>query len=125
MSNRTKKCLAAIIVLTICSIILNVAPIAIIGYEAFTADALVYEKVAFVGTILIAILLTVWTWFSRVNIKSKYLVLVCGLFFVIENIMPFIIALTVAQLLDEVVFAPLIKYYKEKHHINAEIDKRG
>lgn len=125
MTRRTKNCLVAIVLLTMCSIILNVAPIGIIAFEAFIADALVYQKVAFVGTIVVSLLLTIWTWFSRVNIKSKYLVILCGLFLVIENIFPFVIALTIAQLLDEVIFQPFIKYYKEKYHINSEIDKRG
>lgn len=124
MTRRTKTCIAAIVILTICSLLLNIIPIALIMYEAFTADALVYEKVVFFGSVLICVILTIWTWFSRVNIKSKYLVILCGLFFVLENVMPFIVALTIAQLLDEVIFAPLIKYYKEKRHINAELDRR-
>lgn len=108
------------------SLLLNLAPIAwAAGAVYVSTGAVVIEKIALTGSLIGAGILTILAWFNRINIKSKYLLVLSVLCLCMEYFAPFLLVLTGCQLADEVIITPLRKHCQEIKRINKEIDKRG
>ncbi len=59
------------------------------------------------------------------RIRSTLWVMLIGIYICVDNIIPLLILMATSTALDEFVFEPLAKGYKNKYTINREIDKRG
>lgn len=78
----------------------------------------------------LAISITVATLFTFANLLLKYSIrstvwiLLIGIYVALKNITPLLIIIAVCTIIDEFIVHPLYKRYKERYHINKEIDKR-
>lgn len=123
MSRETRKYKALSTLFLALSILLMVAPIAYYSIQGFI-EGETTEKFTLGITFVIACILFVINIMFKFHIKSTIWVLVLGVYFCLDNILPMIFMLAVGNILDEFVFTPLHKHFKNKAIINKEIDKR-
>lgn len=123
MSRETRKYKALSILFLSLSILILVAPIAYFSIQGFIQGETT-EKFTLGITFVIACILFVINILFKFHIKSTIWILVLGIYFCLDNILPMIFMLAIGNILDEFVFTPLYKRYKNKATINKEIDKR-
>lgn len=107
------------------SALANIFPVAWFFFQALADSTLVYQKVSLSMTVLIVLILTIYNFVKQQTMRCRVWIIVCGIYIAISNFMAAIIIITVSQVLDELVFRPIARYYKEKFRINKEIDKRN
>lgn len=81
-------------------------------------------KTALSLSIVVAMLLSVVNLLLKYSIRSTVWILLIGIYIALRNITPLLIIIAVCTILDEFIVHPLYKHYKERYHINKEIDKR-
>lgn len=90
-----------------------------------SGEAIVAQKVAVVSTTMIALMLTVFNALSQKKLRCPVWIVLIGLFVAIRDyLMPLIIILAITSVLDDLVFTPLIGYYRTKLIANKAIDER-
>jgi len=88
-------------------------------------EAIVVQKVAVVCTAMIAIMLTAFNVMTQKNLRCPIWIILIGLFVAIRDyLLPLIIILAITSVLDDLVFSPLINYYKTKLIANKAMDER-
>lgn len=102
-----------------------VGPFAYYGIEALIGGALVYEKVALVGSVFVVLIMTIVAAINKIALKSSIWILLFGVFLCLDNFLVPLVVIGITQVADELVFTPLHKHFAAKASINAEIDKRG
>lgn len=123
VSDITKKYRTISIVLFWLSLIVTLAPVVVYAVLGFI-NGEVHQKLALGITLIAAIILTVINLLFKYHIRSVIWIMVLGIYFCIENIMPLLLIVAIGTILDEFVLSPLHKLYKSKARINREIDKR-
>lgn len=123
MSKETRKYKALSTLFLALSILILVAPIAYYSIQGFI-EGETTEKFTLGITFVIACILFVINIMFKFHIKSTIWILVLGIYFCLDNILPMIFILAIGNILDEFVFTPLHKHFKNKAIINKEIDKR-
>ena len=74
---------------------------------------------------MIAIILTVFNIIAQKKLRCPIWIMLIGLFVAIkEYLLPLIIILAITSILDDLVFTPLIGYYKTKLISNKAMDER-
>jgi hypothetical protein len=71
-----------------------------------------------------AIIVGVICFIQKKHFRSPLWLIILGIFFAVKNILPLIITVACATILDELLFTPLYKLFKERARTNREIDKR-
>lgn len=104
-------------------VITLLAPVIIYTAIGF-AEGTITEKISLGMTLIGAIILTALNVLFKTHYRSGIWLVIIGLFFCLESIMPLLTCVAVATILDEFVFTPLHNMYKQKYTINKEIDKR-
>lgn len=100
-------------------------PIIIYVIVALTGDGLVAQKVAVVATTMVAIILTVVNIIAQKRLRCPIWIILIGLFIAIKQyLLPLIIILAITSILDDLVFTPLISYYRTKLIANKAMDER-
>lgn len=122
-SNPTKKYRTAYWILTAISFLLIFAPLISYTIYGFVVGEPA-KKVTLAITLVAAILLTTLSIVLKFNIRSTIFILILGIYFCIDNILPLIIIISACTIADEFIITPLQKMYKNKLTINKEIDKR-
>ena len=123
MSRETRKYKALSILFLALSILVMVAPLAYYSIQGFIQGETT-EKFTLGITFAISCILFAINIMFKFHIKSAIWIIVLGIYFCLDNILPMIFILAVGNILDEFVFTPLHKHYKNKAIINKEIDKR-
>lgn len=82
------------------------------------------EKICLTMTAIASIILGVICALRKIHLRSTIYILMIGLWIALDNLLPFIITLMICTMLDELVFTPLHKRWKEDYHTNKQIDKR-
>lgn len=123
MSKETRKYKNLSILFLALSILVLVAPLAYYSIEGFI-EGETTEKFTLGLTFVIASILFVINILFKFHIRSTIWVLVLGIYFCLDNILPLIFMVAIGNILDEFLFTPLHKHYKSKASINKEIDKR-
>lgn len=96
-----------------------------IGVALSSGEALVAQKVAVVSTTMIALILSVFNVLSQKKLRCPIWIILIGLFVAIRDyLMPLIIILAITSVLDDLIFTPLIGYYKTKLIANKAMDER-
>jgi hypothetical protein len=98
-------------------------PIAFYVIKAF-AEGTTTEKLSLGCFATVAIILVLVNLIFKLHLRSAIWLLVIGIYIAVEAIMPLLIMVAVGTVLDEFLFSPLHKHFKNKASINAEIDKR-
>lgn len=122
-SNITKKYTMLYRLFLSLSIILLVAPIlvyAIIGFIEGDAK----EKFTLGVTFVVATILVLINVIFKFHVRSVMWIIVLGIYFCIENMIPLLLIIAISTIIDEFVLTPLYKKYRAKAKINREIDKR-
>ena len=82
-------------------------------------------KVAVVGTLVIAVILTIFNIIAQKRLRCPIWIILIGLFVAIrDHLLPLIIILSVVSVLDDLVFTPIIHYYYTKTVASKAIDQR-
>lgn len=123
MSNITKKYTNLYWLFRSISFLVLVVPLIIYGVKGFI-EGDVTEKFTLGMTISIAAILVALNILFKYHIRSTIWIIVLGIYFCIDNIMPLLLCIAIGTILDEFIFTPLYKSYKNKATINKEIDKR-
>lgn len=123
MSRETRKYRTLSILFLSLSILVLVAPLAYYSIQGFIQGETT-EKFTLGITFVIACILFTINIMFKFHIKSTIWIIVLGVYFCLDNILPLILIMAVGNILDEFVFTPLHKHYKNKATINKEIDKR-
>lgn len=71
-----------------------------------------------------ALIMTGCNLVMKSHLRSVIWVLLIGVFAVLKSYLAIIVVFAVTTFLEELIFSPLHRYYKDKARINAEIDKR-
>lgn len=122
-SNITKKDRRLSILFLVLSLMVTLAPILIYAVIAFVQGT-VREKLTLGITLIIAIGLTVINIIFKFHIRSILWIMVLGIYFCIDNIMPLLLIVAIGTILDEFILTPLHKKFRAQAKINSEIDKR-
>lgn len=123
MSKVTRKYKALSTLFLALSILVLVAPLAYFSIQGFIQGETT-EKFTLGITFVIACILFVINILFKFHIRSTIWIIVIGVYFCLDNILPLILVMAVGNILDEFVFTPLHKHFKNKAIINKEIDKR-
>lgn len=123
MSNITKKYTNLYWLFRSISFLVLIVPLIVYGIKGFI-EGDVTEKFTLGMTISIAAILVALNILFKYHIRSTIWIIVLGIYFCIDNIMPLLLCIAIGTILDEFIFTPLYKSYKNKATINKEIDKR-
>ena len=123
MSQTTQTLRKRMYIFHFLSWLLTFAPILIwLGVAMYKSTEV--TKTALAITVTIAGLLSLANLLMKYNIRSTVWILLIGIYIALRNITPLLIIIAVCTLLYEFIVHPLYKHYKERYHINKEIDKR-
>lgn len=102
-----------------------IGPFVGFGIAALAGGALVYEKVAFVGTVFVVLIMSVVAAVNKVALRSRVWIVLFGLWLCLDSFLLPLLVVGACQIVDELVISPLRAHCAAKASINAEIDKRG
>lgn len=122
-SQQTKKYKALAITFTLISVLLLFGPLAYYFITGFMIAETTHKFVLSMS-LVVCLCLTAISLMAKLKLRCPIFILLLGLYSVLNSIVPLLIMLCVATILDELCFTPLARYYKNKYSINKEIDKR-
>ena len=105
------------------SIVLTVLPIAIYTIIGFCSGS-VRQKVTLGLCLILVFIMVMINVIIKHRMRSMIWIMLVGIYVSCYNIVPLLIVMAITTILDECVFEPLCKVYKEKYTINKEIDAR-
>lgn len=123
MTERTKKCRAKRRFFHIVSILLAYGPI--LGYliAGFTISDN-SGKITLTICSIVGIVIALINLLAKYHIRSTIWIILLGIYMVMQDIQTLIIITAITTILDEFIFTPLYRKYKELTVINKEIDRR-
>ena len=126
-SQATKKAKNNMIIFEVISIALTVIPILFfIGYGFYYGTST--EKITLSISAIIGLIFAVLNLLLKWHIRSGLWIVIFGICYALKSnmdmIMSVVVTMAITTAVDEFVVMPLAKRYKEKYHINKEIDKR-
>ena len=92
----------------------------IMGFIQGESKAKIVLTMTMVGAIIIASVSAM----RKIHLRSTTFILMIGLLIALDNLLPFILTITICTILDELLFTPLYHRFKEDYHTNKQIDKR-
>lgn len=128
MTERTQKMVILKWLFGMLSFISVVLPILIPIIQAyFNSEIVMTEKLTLTFTVIVALCLTAVNVFGKLNLRSPFFILLIGLYYVMttEGLIQTLLTITICTILDELIFTPCYKHFKNKAMINKEIDKRS
>ena len=106
-------------------LLLSVPLLVYIGMALSDGGTIVAEKVALVGSVMVALILTVFNIVAQKHLRAPLWIILLGLYVAMsEYLMPLVVILAVTSVLDDLVFTPLIEYYKIKLISSKTMDER-
>lgn len=123
MRNKTIRLRRSKIILGIISILLCYAPLLVALITGFSYSDNERGKVTLSICCIVALLLTLINIISKYSVRSTMWVLLLGAYAVLEDVMPYLIAIAICTIIDEFIITPLYKSVKNRYIINREIDK--
>lgn len=126
MSKITKLYKRWAIFLTLLSVLCSIGPA--IGYVIYglISAQLVTQKASIMLCAFVAIIGSLLCLISRVfTFRSRIWVILLALISIVNSYLTMILVFAITQVMDEMIFAPAARYFRQKYSINKEIDKRG
>lgn len=122
-SDETKKCKYLSLLFLVLSYIVLYGPLT---YYLITGIIIAHTATKVVLTLLAAtaLILMIICFIQKHRLRSPLWLMIIGIFFAVENILPLVIMVAAGTIIDEFCLTPLHKLYKNKATINKEIDKR-
>jgi hypothetical protein len=124
MTDNTKKYKRKANFCKFMSIILIITPLIIYSTLGFINGS-IGEKTALGLTLITCLIFVGMNIVFKYHIRSTIWILLLGIQICISNITSLLIIISTSTMLDEFMFSPLHKKYKNKYIINNEIDKRN
>lgn len=123
VSDETKKNRLLSIFFLVLSISITYGPLL---YYVITGLVVAHtaSKVVLTLFAVAALIIGIICFIQKHRLRSPLWLLIIGIFFAVEKILPLIIFVAVGTVLDEFILTPLHKMYKRKAQTNKEIDKR-
>lgn len=121
----TKKYKRLKVFFQILSLLVTVAPIIVYTIIGFADGDIYTGKKVFLGfTMVTAIILVAVNIILKHHLRSPLFLMILGIYAALEHVLPLLIVISAGVVVDEFIFQPLIKSFKNKYQINKEIDKR-
>lgn len=99
------------------------APVAVYTVKGLIVGTVIQRfSLGMLGLTSLIIVLLNLLWKAR--LRSPLFILLIGLYLTLEYIAPVLLLVAIGTILEELVFTPLKKKYKDLYIINKEIDKR-
>lgn len=115
--NRAKWC-------KIISVSLVLIPLLVYAVMGFI-NGTISQKTTLGFTLIVCLIFVLINAVFKYNIRSTIWILLLGIQICLKNITSLLVIIALATMMDEFIFTPLAKKYKQKYIINNEIDKRG
>lgn len=126
VSNFTKKSRTKLWICRIIDFLILTGPLSYYVIAALLDDNLTTNKsIGVVATVIIAVILVLFNLLAQKHLRSPIWIIFIGLYFAVDYILPLILMIAAATIIDEFILAPLIKYFKTELISNKTIDKRG
>ena len=123
MRDKTIRLRRSKIILGIISLLLCYAPLLVALITGFSYSDNERGKVTLSICCIVALLLTLINIISKYSVRSTMWVLLLGAYAVLEDVMPYLIAIAICTIIDEFIITPIYKSVKNRYIINREIDK--
>lgn len=123
LSKITKKYKNGYIITNSLSALVTVGPLAYYLVKALIEGS-TQEKLVLGMMVFAALALTAVNILFKYSLRSAIWLAILGIYTCLNDIQTLLIVIAITTILDEFVLSPLAKGYKEKYHINKEIDKR-
>lgn len=121
----TKKYKRLKIFFQILSLLVTVAPIVVYTIIGFADGDIYTGKKVFLGfTLVTAIILVAVNILFKFHLRSPLFLMILGIYVALDKVLPLLIIISSGIVIDEFIFQPLVKSFKNKYQINKEIDKR-
>lgn len=125
LSKFTKITYAKLWIVRIIDFLVLFAPLIIYCVIDFAQkDSSELSKGILVGSIGIALIITLFNFIAQKHLRSPLWIIFLGLYITMDHLIPLIIMIAVASILDDFILSPLIRYYKGKTIANKAIDER-
>ena len=124
MSDITKKYKKRAKWCSFISVALIVVPLLIFAVLGFINGSF-GEKVTLSMTLVICLIFVLINAVFKYHIRSTIWIMLLGIQICLNNITALLVIIALATMMEEFIFTPLAKKYKQKYIINNEIDKRG
>ena len=102
----------------------TILPLVVYFVIAFSKAEIVH-KLAIGSMLTIVLILTVINVIGKLQLRSPLFLLLIGIYVGLGQILTPLVITTCGVVLDEFIFTPLYKKYKQLYIINREIDKRN
>lgn len=106
------------------SVSLVLIPLLIYAVMGFI-NGTIGQKTTLGLTLIVCLIFVLINAVFKYNIRSTIWILLLGIQICLKNITSLLVIIALATMMDEFIFTPLAKKYKQKYIINNEIDKRG
>lgn len=108
----------------IISVCLLLIPLLIYASMGFI-NGTIGQKVTLGMTFMVCIIFVLINSVFKYHIRSTIWIMLLGIQICLTNITSLLVIISLTTMMDEFIFTPLAKKYKQKYIINNEIDKRG
>ena len=123
-TQRTKKIARTALILSIISILLSIGPLVFYSAKAFITSTSTTNKCILLSMISIGTILSIVCLINKYTPRCRIWLIVIGLYLCLDSILGTILVIAITQVLDELLVAPMARKYREKLHINKEMDIR-
>ena len=123
-TQRTKKIALTALILSIISILLSIGPLVFYSAKAFITSTSTTNKCILLSMISIGTILSIVCLINKYTPRCRIWLIVIGLYLCLDSILGTILVIAITQVLDELLVAPMARKYREKLHINKEMDIR-
>lgn len=125
MSKETKMSFAKLWGFRIINILLMFAPFLVYTVMAYSGDASTPRMIGLTASLVIAAIITVLNIILKFKMRCVIWIVFLGIYIAMENIIPLILIVAIASILDDFVLTPLIKRAEQEYVSNKTFDKRG
>jgi predicted branched-subunit amino acid permease len=108
----------------IISVSLVLVPLLIYATMGFI-NGTIGQKTTLGLTLLVCLVFVLINSVFKYHIRSTIWIMLLGIQICLTNITSLLVIIAISTMMDEFIFKPLAKKYKQKYIINNEIDKRG
>lgn len=123
MSAITKKYKRLSFIFGLLSLLCTIAPVTYFTVLGFV-NGEIRSKVTLGCTLMLCLILVFINIIKKENLRSPVYIMILGIYMCLDNLLSLFLIMAITTMLDEFVFSPLHKSYKNKAIINREIDKR-
>lgn len=124
MSTITKKYKRLSFIFGLLSILCTVSPVTYFTVLGFI-NGEIRNKVTLGCTLMLCLVLVVINIIKKENLRSPVYIMILGIYMCLDNLLSLFLIMAITTMLDEMVFTPLHRMYKNRAIINREIDKRN